>query len=502
MEGKKVNMDYLCTITENNGKTASRTVDIPQSVELIAKLEGLRDNPNATVLDMQAHMDLAIPEEERRLINYISPNSYASSFIYMTSYPRRRTYESLQSELKSQEETYGNLFEKGHETLMKEDPALYSANKEDYVRDQMEKYQVGIKREYFNDAKRFCQAYNYTLTVREVKGWPELRMYSTDTVGWSDFTYKVTDDITIVLRTNFGYGSASYFRLGLRYKGVDILPYSFMVRYYYANMRDLIRYTRVYSIQRDSWNTAFAFVEKTANLASADSAAFLETWVLNEVREMVGGLHKMLENPDYQVKDMVNKCEQATDCDYLTVRNMWEGEKKVYGVYPDEMTMAIKAEKITGALDFLVNLGELSQLIPDIEGFIAEIKEMAVAVIPGLDSMVKTIEERVAFLREGISRLQAEVDALMKELEPHEKAIDKLYENRGENRRLVGRETFQREYARSHKDYADTFAAVVERRDRIEDLEREIRYRQGFADQLTECRKKVSDAGLVEAKAA
>ena len=53
-------------------------------------------------------------------------------------------------------------------------------------------------------------------------------MWSTDTRGWSDFSYKVTDDVTITLGTNFGFGSAAYFKLNLRYKGINILPNGFI----------------------------------------------------------------------------------------------------------------------------------------------------------------------------------------------------------------------------------------------------------------------------------
>ena len=105
-------------------------------------------------------------------------------------------------------------------------------------------------------------------------------MYSTDTLGWSDFTYKVTDDVTITIGTNFGYGQSSYFHLGLCYKGIDVLPYSFVTKYYYANMADIIRYTRLYEVKHDSWNVAFEFVERMANLATANPDAFIEETIV------------------------------------------------------------------------------------------------------------------------------------------------------------------------------------------------------------------------------
>ena len=69
------------------------------------------------------------------------------------------------------------------------------------------------------------------------------------------------------------------------------------------------------------------------------------------------------------------------------IRNMNNEEKDCYGVFPEEMTLAICAEKVTGALDFLENLSQLSTLVPEINHYIKEIKEMAIAVIPKIDAM-------------------------------------------------------------------------------------------------------------------
>lgn len=62
MADKTANIDYLCVIRENNGKTTFETIDIPVSTDLVTKLEGLTKNANATVLDMQAQMNLAFNE--------------------------------------------------------------------------------------------------------------------------------------------------------------------------------------------------------------------------------------------------------------------------------------------------------------------------------------------------------------------------------------------------------------------------------------------------------
>ena len=500
MADKTANIDYLCIIREKEGKTAFETVSIPQSVELVSKLEGMVENSNVSVLDMQAQMNLAFSEAERRTINYVSPHSYASSFIDLACYPVVYTFASYDEKLAEVKERATSFFAAKNEALQKENPSGYQVALKEYIEERLSEHKAALKKNYLRDARRYINADNYTRTLSQARSMGDVRMYSTDTRGWSDFDYKVTDDIAIHLRTNFGYGSSSYFRLVLSYKGIEILPYSYMVKYYYANRRDLLRYTRLYDVAHDSWNIAFAFVEEAANLASRSAQQFLEKWVLNEVKEMVCGLHGILENPAFHVRDMVNQAGKSADCGYLSVRNMCRSEKSCYGVYPAEMTMAIQAEKLTGALDFLGNLTAFSRLIPDIEGFIGEIKEMAVAIIPGLDAMVEKIVGRVAALQEEKAGRELCLSSVRKALEPHEDAIDRLYKARSEAQRLHTRSVFEALYAHDHKDYAEKKAQAEDLEHAISKLAEDIRMREEFRTNLLECRRRVSDAGLVGAK--
>jgi hypothetical protein len=113
-------------------------------------------------------------------------------------------------------------------------------------------------------------------------------------------SFLITDDIEIKIHTNFGFGWSSYFYLGLTYKGIKILPYSFFVKYYYADRRDIARYTRLYSTEHESWNYAFNFVENVAEQAAEGDESFATEFIMNEVNEMVYCLRRILNNPkDY-----------------------------------------------------------------------------------------------------------------------------------------------------------------------------------------------------------
>jgi len=498
MANKTANIDYICIIREDNGKALFETLDIPVSVDLISRLEGMSKNDNATVLDMQAQMNLAFRESQRGPINYVSPYSYGSSYIDITYYPSGLSYAEYSEKMAAQKESLRESFSSTHKSLQVENPLTYQDDLSSYIENNMAQFEKGLKQDYLRAAKRFICAFNYRQTLNKALGQGDVRMYSTDTLGWSDFSYQVTNDITITLGTNFGYGSASYFRLGLRYKGIDVLPYSYLVKYYYANRRDLLRYTRLYDVAHDSWNLAFGFVEEVANKASESEEEFVRHWILNEIKDMVHRLHSIFENPVDYIQDMLNKEGEKANSDYFTVRNMDSIEKRRYGVCPEEMTMAIRAEKITGALGFLDNLSTLSTTLPEIEAYINEIKEMAVAIIPDLDEMVRKITATVAREQEEKANLEVELAAIKKSLAPYEKAIDALYENRSYDNRFYSRSQYETNYANSHKDYEEMKIKEANTNKSIVKLADRIFLRSSFRDSLLECRARVVDASLLD----
>lgn len=121
MADKTANIDYLCVIRENNGKTTFETIDIPVSTDQVTKLEGLTKNANATVLDMQAQMNLAFNENQRRDINYVSPYSYWDSYINITYYPAIPSFAKYNEKLAAHKDGLREVFSSENEKLQKMD---------------------------------------------------------------------------------------------------------------------------------------------------------------------------------------------------------------------------------------------------------------------------------------------------------------------------------------------------------------------------------------------
>lgn len=493
----KVNQDYLCIITVKNSKTAFEKVNIPQSEELVRALENLANNPNRTVLDLQSTMNNSFPPSERGRINYVSPIPYNSSYIDIASYPLSRTNEEYISELDNIAIEAKQSFKRNNEDLLV-NPSQYNEKMREYVENKVNNYKESIKSSFYFTAKRYIMAFNYRKTLNAIKSKPEVRMYSTDTLGWSTFKYQVTDDVVITVATNFGYGSSSYFHLGLQYKGIDILPYSLVVDYYYARMEDISRYTRMYKVDNDSWDLAFKYVEQTANLASEDPKAFVSKEIVNEVHKMIEGLKFVLEPTDRFMESYINAVGTSGRDDYLTVRNMAGHELESYRVYPEEMGMATKAEKITGSLAFLDNLRRLSESVPDIEYAITVIVKLASELLPHIIQMIERLTHEIANLEERLSKEKLEQEKIQTQLKPYENEINQLFESRKKDYDFLTRSEVEKDYRDNNQTYDMLKERDSESSSLIHKLSVEKTMRNSFRNQLNQCIDRAKKAGIGE----
>ena len=106
---------------ENASRFTFETIDIPVSTAPVTKLEGLTKNANATVLDMQAQMNLAFNENQRRDINYVSPYSYWDSYINITYYPAILSFAKYNEKLAANKDSLRKEFSSENEKLQKMD---------------------------------------------------------------------------------------------------------------------------------------------------------------------------------------------------------------------------------------------------------------------------------------------------------------------------------------------------------------------------------------------
>lgn len=199
--------------------------------------------------------------------------------------------------------------------------------------------------------------------------------------GWKSFDWQYNDDITFRIHSNFGYGSASYLMSQFFYKGLQLTPYSQYIRYRYSNYSDLIRYTYDYALRYDEWRSLMQDTLDFYNAVCNQKEHKIFTWIENHLRTMVDGLATLM----------------GSKYSFTFYRR--------YGQIADEVTgdelICVKAEKISGAVDFIKNISNLPvQVNPDyyiqkLEGIFTEFTSYATSKIAELAGRISSLEQEI-----------------------------------------------------------------------------------------------------------
>ncbi|MBD5385667.1 hypothetical protein HDR69_04500 [bacterium] len=397
---KKIDRDYIVTLQEIDGNLEVVNVPIKKISGCTSAMKRIVADESKSVQDLMATF-IAIfgARSESRPFDYMAPYNYnqragrLSKSEFSVAWPKVMTMEKMnyQWEVAAQkaksecERIYGNSLDIQLEELsrQKENEAVKSV-----------KYEQ--KMELYKRIMRWIEALQYTATLSKLKKLENVKMYSTETIGWTNFLYKINADINIRVRTNFGYGSASYFLTEVQYKGLPILSYNKLVDYYYADMTDLIRATESFDTTRVSWEVALDYVANFVREASVLSEEeFLRRYVLTNVRKMMEGLEKINNNPIAHLNTISNiEVKQHVH----TVRRMLANEIIRMQCFQEETALLFKVEKIMSALEFVGSLERFAESLPEIRRHIDRIYELNQTLLPEI--------------REGLERINIRINGL------------------------------------------------------------------------------------------
>lgn len=419
MDENNIDRTHIVALKEENGMLRNMELPIARPEQFIAELKAMIDNPNRSVWDMQSLFTTRFPKTNGYL-DYIQPYSYQSSYISGIGYPKLYEYNELCSSWeqagKSARDAYNDSCNHNGTTPN----ASIAVQKELDAIDSVKKRQ---KSDFLCSAMRWIDASCYYDTASQMNRDNSVKMFSKENIGWSHFTHRVNEDINVSLRTNFGFGSAAHFILAVQYKGLDILPYSYIVKYYKAGMADIVRCTRSYSPCRESWSASFDFLSDFVNKSIADPANFVESYIMREVVEMMQGLEAIALNPIGFIERIGNN--KAEPC-VINVRPMFGDDKTRMQSYPDETPILFKVEKITGALDFLNSLCAIAKEVKTVQPHIDRLLEINLSLYPEVQDAIVRVNAKVEEQNLIKSKLDEKISALSEKLIPFEEEISHL----------------------------------------------------------------------------
>lgn len=452
----KISDEYIAAVKRVGWKLESFQNPIKKPVTLFEELKAMVDNPNRNVYDLQSKFVNDYKYDDRGW-HVCFPYDYASSYLNTVRAPKIRTYSELKEGwqqtyndkmqlLKAECEQQGRIFDEAQ--------AKRVANE----------YMLGIhktqKNAFYEECRRWINVNELQIQTEILSRKSEVLMYSKENIGWNNFHYTISDDLKVSIKTNFGYGSAAYFFLSVKYKDLDIVPYSFIVKYYKAMMADIVRCTRQYDVRRDSWEAAFDFTVDIANQAQESPEEFIRNYVMNEVREMMTGLKAILNNPDSMYNQISGM--QVPEL-VINVRKIWNHEKERMRAYPQESIFIFKVEKITGALHFLQSLKKAAETFCDISreinGNIETLLDYNYQLYPKIQEQYTINENRInenTVLKQGKGE---ERNRLVEEMKPFNEKME-VYMKEKEYKTWSEKKQRQDEFYRQHPQ----FVAMRERK--------------------------------------
>jgi hypothetical protein len=213
--------------------------------------------------------------------------------------------------------------------------------------------------------------------------------------GWSNPVYQLTPNFSVELKTNFGYGYASYFFTKLKYKNIEITPFSEWIYYEIARFSEIVRYTQSYLLSNENWLDAMEFAKEACNLSLINEVEFVKKYIIDECEMMVKGLEDIFNKEHFSFK-------------YRT-KTEYKVDKKGH------VLVEFRGEKISGALDFISKILEYDS-IASIQSFIKRIEVCNKKIQPILVDESKIIKTKIANLKDEISALKPNYENVITEI--------------------------------------------------------------------------------------
>ena len=501
-----INIDYIAVIKENEGILEYCEEGIVQNQTLNEELEKMREDTNLTIWNIwDEYLKRFKTESDKDFYHYlIAP--YDSAFFDGSDY----CFQNPKFFMMNYQKDYSS-----YELSLKENEPKLSEEK---IKEKIETWKKNRRATLLNKIKYYIYARNYYMKALVLKSDEKVKMYSIGRKGWKEFEYKVSDDISISVCTNFGYGSSSYFCCKMKYKDLLIVPYSLIVQYYYIFCTEIIYCTRSYYPDKKNWEPLLKFVVESANMAKFEPEKFIKQWLLGEIKKMIEGLELIIKDPEKVFKKFLNDKDNKIEAGLFGLaRNFSERDMTEYKMLPYEKIMAFKAEKISEVLFFIDNLEEIKRVSPVVDEYISTIVKLCSMVqfeikdcittlyldikkanieMENMEMEIKEINASPYFvrIREIEKEIEEEEGKERKKKEEMKEKSEKTYYHiqfLSPKPEKVEKLLEEKECLVNNSEYKELFSKRKSLYDTINILKRTCELRYSFCNTLRECKEKI-----------
>lgn len=280
------------------------------------------------------------------------------------------------------------------------------------------------------------KAYSIKKCYKKCRDQENILSYSHRISGWIDEPYYyLNNDFSFRFNINFGFGNSSYFYVTLKYKEIQITPYSDWINYDFVRLSEVKRYSKSFGLQipqgtfngenerrykpeinNSDWFNAMNYIKESFNLYLKDETKFIEKYIINECEKMIEGLERIVNNNIIYLKDK----------DYKRYNFDIKGH----------YLMEFKGERISGSLEFINSILKFKKILT-INHFIEKIESFNETIKPILKKELEIITNELKVLNIEFEELKQELKRVTKKF----------------NKKNPKHEVFLKDYEDVKKDY-------------------------------------------------
>ena len=355
--------------------------------------------------------------------------------------------------------------------------------------------------------KRWLNAYDYYQTLNKIKNNDNIKVWSSEAIGWTTFEYIINNDLNVYVSTNFAYGWSSYFHLSLKYKGLLVIPYTDVIHYYHANVVEFKRCTRSYVVDRKSWKYLFEYLEKASNLMISNPNEFVRKYIVCEIDGALRDLEAMQRDMRDNKWGIVNRFTVKRSTPLVSGWDMTEGEEKDYLVYRTEMDFLFVIEKIKAVKDVLLDdLNRLKFVYDKVDEIEKRIERIVNSIYPKVEKKVDNLSSELIRKEKEKLNIETKISELKNEFKP----IQEKYEEyvRQEDKKLLEYEYNTipywnmrkkiegaiEQYKKDNPKYDKLKEKINKKEEELSQIKRDISKRNNFKDSLDSFLKEYQDS--------
>lgn len=488
---KRINVDYVAALVESNGTLVRQNIDIPSIDFEIEQLQAIVEDSQETSLDLQRYYHYCF-KAHQKYYKYCLPYSYSETFINSAAEPKDIPEAGLKILLQDNKYRALRSCPKYKYKSKEEQQAAIDEKATDYEKERKEKI--------FNMYKRFMQCQNLYEKTKEIKADANIKMFSTENIGWTNFEYQISKDINVYLRTNFCYGRAAYFLVTIKYKDVLIVPYSYIVKYFHANFAWFTRCTHSYIPVRDNWDNALDFIAEFTNMSIKDPDTLLKKYIIEEIDTMVKGLEEMIASPRAYIERVENvSAESSVYQDLRNVRSINSDEEEQYKLFPNEFDKVYVLLKISGALQLLENIKKIAEIIQEVNSYIDKIEDLNTKIQPNSELLLKEIEEGLGSIQLKINEQEKKKNEAYNEYRPYMTEVNIILRKLNKRYKfdqpsyITAKEREIEIYSREHPEYTKIKQAYYEEDSKLRALRHEYRLRDNLRSLVSSCIEEINN---------